>query len=250
MGVGQDAEPVGLDAQSRALRDERAHLGAKALRRPHGRGQPLRPATQAIDFVFGVAVEKVLDQLILIAAGEQLGRLVARSHLGRADELVRERGDRPRQRTGGRAADREREPVAKRRGRLARRGQHEQRIGIDARLDKCRDPRHERGRLAGARGADHDTGCRGRQCHDGALLRVQNTRHVGCATGVHGFDGSANDRQSERSPRAWRERARPPDRCRRVAMRTGIRAHEVPGLSPAAGGISRGDPHRHREHRP
>ena len=25
---------------------------------------------------------------------------------------------------------------------------------------------------------------------------------------------------------------------------------EVPGLSPAAGGISRGDPHRHREHRP
>ena len=43
--------------------------------------------------------------------------------------------------------------------------------GSTPRLDQRRDPRDERGRLAGARGADHDTGCRGRQCHDGALLR-------------------------------------------------------------------------------
>ena len=103
--------------------------------------EPLRPAAAAVGLVLGVAVEQVLDELILVAAGEQLRRLGARQRTAAArtswkanDATDRASGP------GRRAADREREPVAQRRRRLPRRGQHEDRVGVDARARRAPRP--------------------------------------------------------------------------------------------------------------
>ena len=114
------AQPVRLDAQCRALRQEGAHLGAEARRGAHRRAQPLRPPAMACGLVFGISVEQVLDQAVLLAAGQQLRRLLPCRDRARTHEPVRERRHRPRQRSRRRPVDRERQAVAQ--GRHPREG--------------------------------------------------------------------------------------------------------------------------------
>ncbi len=69
-------EPPWIDPERRALGEEGAHFGAEAGRRADRRGEERRPAPpRPRRFVFGIAVEQILDDLVFIAAGEQLRRL-------------------------------------------------------------------------------------------------------------------------------------------------------------------------------
>ena len=53
-----------------------------------GRGEERRPAApRPRRFVFGIAVEQILDDLVFIASGEQLRRLAMRVHLEGAHDL-------------------------------------------------------------------------------------------------------------------------------------------------------------------
>ena len=121
MPLAQRAKRVGLDPEGRALGEEGAHLGAEALRAADGGPEPLRPAPAAVGLVLGVAVEQVLDELVLVAAGEQLRRIGVGGDRGRPHDLEGEGRDRSRGRAGGRPVDREREAVAQRRRGLTRR---------------------------------------------------------------------------------------------------------------------------------
>jgi hypothetical protein len=113
------AQPLRLDTEGRALGEERANLGAEALGRADRRREPLRPADGALGFILSIALEQILDQLILVSAGQQLRRLVSRGDCCPAHQLVRERRDRTCEGTGGSASDRKCEAIAQCGRRLA-----------------------------------------------------------------------------------------------------------------------------------
>ncbi len=116
-------------------------------------GQRPRPCA----LVLGVAVEEVLDERSSSPPVSSCGGSASAATRAGAHELEGERGDRPRRRARRRPPDGEREPVAQRRGRLAGRGEHEDRVGVDTALDERRDAGDEGRRLAGAGGSDHHT---------------------------------------------------------------------------------------------
>ena len=99
MPIAERAEGRGLDPEGRALGQERPHLGAEALRAADGGPEPLRPPAMAGALILRIAVEEVLDEPVLVAAGQQLGRLGVCRDTRRSHDLEGERGDRARRRS-------------------------------------------------------------------------------------------------------------------------------------------------------
>ncbi len=234
------AQPLGLDAERRALGQERAHLGAEALRRADdrhratraicrarpprlrhrpragpGRAGPRRRPSAA------AAARRPRRPRSRARADTRTTRSTARSdpmwrgrRRARADRAARWRSAAT---ASARAARRDRSPPRRARRRAPRASW------------SCRCPEHPTTTPDAAAG----------ESDDGALLRVRRERRAGSVTGVHGFDASARRRHDsrdeadiERSPRAFAPAGEAPGPCRRVAMRAGHPGARGPGAQP------------------
>jgi hypothetical protein len=162
------------DPERRQLGEERAHLGAEAAGRAHLGRDPRRPARAPRPLVLRVARQEVLHDAVLVWPCQQLRGVGVDVDRRRPHDLVGERRDGLRERPGRRDLDGERQLVAQRGRRRARRRQHEHLLDRQPRRHERRGPGDDDGRLA--RAGCPDDGARGvrRKGDDAALGFVRN----------------------------------------------------------------------------
>ncbi len=136
--LGQAGKILRSDPEVGALGEESAQVAPEPSRRANRRPKPLRPARAPLGLVDGVALEEFSDDLVFIAAGEQLRRLGTAAHFSASDDLERERRERTSHRTRRRPVDRHRERIAQRRGRT--------RVGVSTRTSSGSTPASTRAR--------------------------------------------------------------------------------------------------------